>query len=133
MSAYLFTPLPSSPVRDPNFVTPAEAQAVADSLLAGPVNGGTINVQVDGTIIHGVQVNPPVPNLYADGRIYVVLNFTAQMQVTNSLGRQQVITVPFSEVAGLLYDLVAKQGQPWLLTASVGPNGSWIGDVERAG
>lgn len=131
MSAYNFIPLALHPVRDPNFVTPDEAAQVAASLLADPI-GATINKQPDGSQITGVQVNPPAPNLYADGRVYIVLNFTLQMPVTNSMGRQVVVTVPFSEVSGILFDLLTKT-QPWKFIAVPNGNDTWIGDVEREG
>jgi hypothetical protein len=132
MPPFNFIPIPTHPVRDPNFVTPDEAAKVAAALLAAP-DGSTIIVQADGSQITGVQQIPQAPNLYPDGRIFVVLNFAMPRTVTNSQGRQQVVTVPFSEVAGLLLDSVGKAGQSFKFNAESTGVDSWTGDVEMEG
>lgn len=132
MSAYNFLPLPVHPVRDPNFVTPDEAAKVAAALLASP-GGATIITQADGSQITGVQLNPQAPNLYPDGRIFVVLNFAMSLEVINSYGRKQNVTVAFSEVAGLLLDSVGKVGQSFKFNAESTGTDQWTGDVEMEG
>lgn len=132
MNPYNFVPLPPAhTVRDPNFVTPEEASAVAASLLADPV-GKTINTQADGSQITGLQMIPQTPNIYPDGRIFVVLQFTLMMEVTNSMGRKQIVPVGFQENAGLLYDFINKN-QPWEFIAESAGKDLWIGDVEKGG
>ena len=126
--SYTYTPLPPPVVapRDPNFLYPPDAEAIAKSLMA------QTTPQAGPTEIQGVQAIPPVPNIYPDGRVYILLNFTLPMTLRNSLGREQVFRVPFSEVAGLLLDDLDKVGQPWKFTASAGATpDTWIGDVER--
>ena len=123
---YNFTPLAPSQVqaRDPNFLFPDDAAAIAASLMSA--KGGP-------TSIEGVQAVPPVPNTNADGRVYILLNFSLTMDLVNSVGRLQSFTVPFSEVAGLLLDQLSKSGQPWKFIAVPDGPDKYVGDVEREG
>jgi hypothetical protein len=132
MPAYNFIPIAPHPVRDPNFVSPEEAAKVAAALLAAPL-GNTIITQADESQITGVQMVPQVPNLYPDGRVFIVLNFAMPIEVTNSFGRKQTVTVPFSVVAGFLLDSVGKGGQSFKFNAESSGKDSWLGDVEMEG
>lgn len=133
LSAYNFVPLPVHPVRDPNFVTKEESEKVAAALLAAP-GGASIIVQADGSQITGVQMTPQAPNLYDDGRIFVVLNFAMPLEVTfPSTGRKQIITVAFQEVAGLLLDSVNKAGQSFKFLPENKGGDLFQGDVEMEG
>lgn len=124
---YTYKPLPpKATVRDPNFVTPKEAEAVAKAIMASP--GGP-------TSIEGVEAVPPVDNIYPDGRVYILLNFSLVMNLQNSVGRMQDFTVPFSIVAGLVIeDISTVASKKFRFTATAGETvDTWIGDVELAG
>lgn len=125
---YTFTPLagPTGPVRDPGFCTPAQAEAVAETLSKAP--GGPVS-------INAVQATPPAPNRYADDNIYILLNFTLQQDVVDpNTSRTLSEAVTYSSVAGILVGL--NEGSPmpnaWKFTPSL-QDGVWKGDVEKAG
>lgn len=125
--SYTYKPLPvKKAVRDPNFVTPKEAEAVADAIMKSP--GGP-------TDIKGIEAEPPVSNIYDDGRVYILLNFSLTMNLQNSAGRMMNFPVPFSIVAGLaIEDISTVSSRQFKFTASAGEQpDTWIGDVELAG
>ena len=125
--SYTYTPLPPPVVapRDPNFLYPPDAEAIAKSLMA------QTTPQAGPTEIQGVQAIPPVPNIYPDGRVYILLNFTMTLPVTNSMGRAANVSVPFSEVAGLLLDYAtASPAHVFKFIAESVGQDAWLGDVE---
>ncbi len=117
-----YLPTHAKPVKNINFATPADAQRVAESLVAQGVPEAAISIMEVPYNIGGA------PNTNNDGSLSLMILFAKDQEITNEVGRKQVVSVPYTEPAGQLVFLLDSY-----------PNGQWqflvesdrTGDVER--
>lgn len=116
------------PVRDIDYCTVNEAQLVCASLQASkdfPTDSGIKIVQSPDGIIGGEA------NIYPDGRLGLLIQFTLQRVEKNSEGRDQEVSVVYNEIAGQLLEFLEnKDAGTWEFLAENNDDGTWTGDVE---
>lgn len=120
-------PTQVKPVRDINYCTVEEAQAVCASLLATEEKMVNLKiVQAEGNEIGGAA------NIYPDGRLALKIQFSVVMNELVSTGRIMAVTVPFDEVAGELLQFIENVDEgDWEFLAESNGDDTFTGDVEK--
>lgn len=131
LAPVVLLPTTVKPVRDPLYTSIEEAQIVASNLQypLGPVTDPNLEI-VEVT----VEEVGGEANIYLDGRLALEIRFSKELQVLNSNGRQQLVSVPFRINAGEnLENATLRAMAPWKLLAEPAEGGpdKWEGDVEK--
>lgn len=115
--------------KDPNFATQVDAVKVINDLISsGAVTVGPVHLILDTVDDFDSDTKPR-----AAGALPLLIQFTQIMNLKNSLGVMQDLSVPFSELAGELVELLDNSGpnEKWVLSATSNGDGTYTGDVER--